>query len=64
MKVFKKKKKIIKKNKSLCFGTQTPAEPKVVLNKVGHIRVCKQSKRGWEPQIFCSYVFDVTTIKD
>jgi hypothetical protein len=21
-------------------------------NKVGHLRVCKQSKRGWEPQIF------------
>ncbi len=20
--------------------------------KVGHLRVCKQSKRGWEPQIF------------
>jgi hypothetical protein len=22
------------------------------LNKVGHLRVCKQSKRGWEPQFF------------
>jgi hypothetical protein len=24
-------------------------------NKVGHLLVCKQSKRGWEPQIFYSY---------
>jgi hypothetical protein len=24
-------------------------------NKVGHLRVCKQSKRGWEPQIFFKY---------
>jgi hypothetical protein len=27
-------------------------------NEVGHLLVCKQSKRGWEAQIFC----DVTTI--
>ena len=24
-------------------------------NKVGHLLVCKQSKRGWEAQIFYSY---------
>jgi hypothetical protein len=25
-------------------------------NKVGHLLNCKQSKRGWEPQIFYSYI--------
>jgi hypothetical protein len=24
-------------------------------NKDGHLRVCKQSKRGWEAQIFYQY---------
>jgi len=25
------------------------------VNKFGHLLVCKQSKRGWEPQILNSY---------
>jgi hypothetical protein len=28
--------------------------PKVVLNKIGHLLVGKQSKRGWEPPEFYS----------
>jgi hypothetical protein len=35
-----RKKEVKSKHEQSCF------------NKVGHLRVCKQSKRGWEPQIF------------
>ncbi len=30
--------------------------------KVGHLRVCKQSKRGWEAPDFLLILCDVTTI--
>ncbi len=32
-----------------------PAYPQSCFNKVGHLLLCKLSKRGWESQIFYSY---------
>jgi hypothetical protein len=32
-----------------------PGVPQSCFNKVGHLLVCKQIKRGWELQIFYSY---------
>ncbi len=37
------------------FGAKMCTNSQSCFNKVGHLLVCKQSKRGQEPQIFYSY---------